>query len=73
MWSVVTDQVAWSVGRLVCRFVTLVSPSKVAKPIEMPFGLRTWVGPENRVLDWGPDPQLERAILRGERAAHCKV
>jgi len=28
----------------------------MAEPIEMPFGLRTRVGPENHVLDEGPDP-----------------
>jgi len=35
---IVTDQVAWSVGRI----VTQVSPAKTAEAIEMPFGLRTW-------------------------------
>jgi len=43
----VTDRVAWSV----CRSVTLVSPAKMAEPIEMLFGLRTRVGPGNHVLD----------------------
>jgi len=33
------------------------------------FGLRTQVG----VLDGGPDSPGERAILRGNGAAHCKV
>jgi len=28
-----------------------VSSSKTAEPIEMPFGLRTGVGPRNHVLD----------------------
>jgi len=37
MRSIVRDPVAWSV----CRSVTLVSPTKTAEPIEMPFGLRT--------------------------------
>jgi len=44
MRSIVTDRVAWSVGRFVSQSITLVSPAKTAKPIEMPFGLRTWVG-----------------------------
>jgi len=35
---------------VVCRFVTLVSPAKTAEPIEMPFGLRTRVGPGSHVL-----------------------
>jgi len=34
-----------SVCLSVCRSVTLVSPAKTAAPIELPFGLRTWVGP----------------------------
>ena len=33
----------------------------------MPFGLRTWVGPRNHVLDGCPDPQRELAILSGNR------
>jgi len=35
MWSIVTDRVVWSVS----QSVTLVSPTKTAEPIEMPFGL----------------------------------
>jgi len=35
----------------------------MAEPIEMPFGLRTRVGPGNHVLDGDPDPPWERAIL----------
>jgi len=57
MWPIVTDRVAWSVGRSlclsVCRSVTPVSPIKTAKPIEMPFGLRIRVGAGNHVLDVG--------------------
>jgi len=59
---VVTDGVAWSVG----LSVTPVSPAKMAEPIETPFGLRTWVGPGNNVLDGGSDPSWEGAILRGK-------
>jgi len=44
---VVTDRVAWSV----CRSVTVLSPVKMAELNEMPFTLRTWVGPGNHVLD----------------------
>ena len=40
--------------------VTLVSPAKTAAPIELLFGLRTWVGPGNHVLDGGPDPPMGR-------------
>ena len=55
---------------MVCQSVchTSVSPAKTAAPIEMPFGLRTRVGPRNHVLDGGPDPPpWEGANLRGER------
>jgi len=52
---------------MVCRSVRLVSLAETAEPIEMPFGLRTWIGPENHVLDRGPDPSRKGAILRGKR------
>jgi len=63
------------VCRSVSRSVTLVSPAKTAAPIELPFGLTTWVDPGNHVLDGGPDPPWEGAIffLGGEWASHCKV
>jgi len=51
MWPIVTDKVAWSVCRSVCLSVCHTSePAKTAKPIEMPFRLRTLVGPGNHVL-----------------------
>jgi len=69
--------VCGSVCLSICLFdglsVTLVSPAKMAAPIEMPFGLRTRVGPRNHVLDGGPDPPCEVAILRGKGAPRCKV
>ena len=37
----------------------------------MPFGLRTRVGPGNHILDGGPYPSSEGAIL-SKRRAHCK-
>jgi len=49
MQPFVTDWVAWSV----CWFVCLQNTDE---PIEIPFGLRTLVGPRNHVLDEGPDP-----------------
>ena len=55
------------VCRSVCLSVTLVSPAKTAALIEMPFGLRTRLGPRNHVLDRGPDPPWKGPILRGER------
>ena len=51
------DRVAWS--------VTLVSPAKTAEPIEMPFGLRTRVGPGNHALDGGADVPTGRRTFRG--------
>jgi len=51
---------------VVCRSVTLVSPAKTAAPIELPFGLRTWVGPGNHVLDGGPDAPMGRGKFLGE-------
>jgi len=56
--------------------VTLVSPAKTAERIEMPFGLRTWLGPRDHVLDDDSDPPWEGAIFflgGGEWASHCKV
>jgi len=61
MLPIVTNGVVWSVS----LSVTLESPVKTAKPIEMLFGLKTRVGPGNHVLDGGPDPSTEGAILRG--------
>jgi len=68
MRAIVTDRVVWSVG----RFVTVVSPAETAEPIKMPFGL-TRVGSRNHVLAGVNIPSWEGAILRGGRAAHCKV
>jgi len=65
MRPIVTDRVAWSVRRSVCRSVTLVSPAKTAEPIEMQFGLRTRVGPRNHVLAGGPDPPMGRGKFLG--------
>jgi len=55
-------------GLSVCLCVTLVYPAKMTEPIEMPFGLRTWMGPGNHVLDGGPDPpwELGRDNFEGE-------
>jgi len=67
MRPIVTDRVAWSVGRSVYLSITLVSPTKTAAPIEMPFGLRTPVGPGNHVLDGGADHPWEGATLKVEK------
>jgi len=57
----VTNRVVWSV----CWSVAVVSPAKTAEAIEVPFGLWAQVGPRNHVLNRGPDPLREGAILRG--------
>jgi len=49
-----------------------MSPVEMAEPMEMPFGLWTWVGPKKHILDGGPNP-CARAILSRKGAAHCKV
>ena len=59
----------WSVGLSVCRSVTLVSSAKMAELIEMPFGLRTWVGPRDHVLDGGSDPPMGRGKFLGENGS----
>ena len=42
--------------RLPLLSITTVSCAKTAEPIEMPFGVRTRVGPGNQALDGGPNP-----------------
>jgi len=58
MWPIVTDGVTWSVG----LSVTIMSPAKTAESIEMPFSVRTRVGPNNKMLDGvraGPPGEYE--------------
>jgi len=50
----------------------VVSPVKTAEPIEMPFRLRTWVGPRNHVLD-GVHIPMGRAILNTLRLVVLKT
>ena len=52
---------------------SVVVYAKTAETTEIPFWLRTLVGQGNHVLDGGPDPLWEGAILRGGGASHCKV
>ena len=44
---------------------SVVIHAKMAEPIEMPFGLRTRVGPGNQVLDGGPDRPIGRGNFLG--------
>jgi len=54
----------YRLSSVVCRSLTLMSPAKMALPINMVFGLRTLVVPENHVLDGDPDAPCEGASLR---------
>ena len=75
MRPIVTDRVAWFVGRSVdlsvCLSVglsvTLVSPAKTAALIELLFGLRTRVGPD------GVQILIGMGNFEGERVSRCKV
>jgi len=53
-----SDRARYSVGNGRCDL-------KTAEPIETPFGMLSRVDPSNHVLDGGPDPPYEGAILRG--------
>jgi len=53
------------VDLVVCLQDTTVSATKTAEPIEMPFGLWTWVVPRNHVLGEGPDPRRGRGNFGG--------
>ena len=64
MRPIVTDRVAWSVGRSVCLSVIVVSRAKTAEPIEIPFRLSTRVNPENHI-QMGSRSPWKGAILRG--------
>jgi len=66
MRSIVRDRAAWSVCRSVCLSVKLVNSEKTAHPIEMPFGLMTWVGSRDHVLDGGSDLPMGRGKFLGD-------
>jgi len=40
----------------------------MAEPIEMPFVLRTRVGPGNHALDGGPDPPMAWGNFGGKKS-----
>jgi len=54
--------VSRSVCLSVCRSVTLVSPAKMAEPIEMPFGSCARMGPRNHVSAGSPEVLRDVAI-----------
>jgi len=45
---------------------------KTAEPIDMPFGLRTRVGPGNHVLHWGPDSHMRKGNFGGKESPIVK-
>jgi len=57
----------YRLSSMVCRSVTLVSPAKMAEPIQMPYGFRTWLNPGNHVLDKGPHPHGKGQFWGGKR------
>jgi len=56
----------WLCGLSVCHDH---EPAKMAEQIKMPFGLWTWLGPRNRMLDGGPGPVMQRGNFEGERGS----
>ena len=67
MRSIATD-VAWSVHLCVSLWVTTVSRTRTAEPLEVPFGTWTRVGPRNHVLDRGgksPPGEDKRQVSYG--------
>ena len=68
MWPFVTDGVGWSFS----QSVMIVSRAKMAKPIEMLFGL--WIhGPREPNIRWGTRSPMQRGQFWGGRVANCKV
>jgi len=49
------------------------SHTKTAEPIEMPFGMMTWVGRRYHVLDDGTRSPKGKGEFLGNVVAHCKV
>jgi len=68
MRAIVTDEVVWSVD----RYVTVLSPAKMAEPSEMPFVAWIWVGRWNRVLDGGTRSPRAKGQFWGVKRLHGK-
>jgi len=60
MRPIITD-VPW----FMCPLDTLASDAKTAQPIQMLFGMWTWVGTENRLLGGSRNPPRERHNFQG--------
>ena len=55
------------VCRSVCRCDTVVSPVKMAEPIEMPFGLWALKSSKNHCIRWRFISSMGRSIFKGEK------
>jgi len=73
VWLIVTNVPRVCLSVCVCLLDTTVSPTKTAGPIEVLFGLRTRVGPLNRVLCGGLDPPMGKLEIPGHLQADCEV
>jgi len=51
-WPIAIDGVS------VCKSVTHMHPAKIAEQIDVLFGVETFLGPSNIVLNLGPDPPM---------------
>ena len=54
MRPIVTDGMTW----YVCWSVMVVSPARMAEPIEMQFGMLSQMTPGNHALHEGADPHV---------------
>jgi len=62
-------------GRTIVKYrnvVPSISCTKMAEPMEVPFGMLSQVDPRNRALDWVQMPELEGALFE-KYLAHCKA
>ena len=72
--SPIIPDVAWSVCLSECLLVITNSYAKMAaEPIEMPFGVSTWVGPRNHVLCRGLGLPKLTSNFGGHILAHCEA
>jgi len=70
MRPVVTDRVAWSDGLSVCH---TCEPCRNGWINVDAVWTEESVGTKEPCIRWDPDLPWEEAILRGGRAAHCKI
>jgi len=66
MQPAITDGVAWSVGRSVCHDREPCKNGWTDRDAEMPFGVRTRVGPRKYVLDGKMGMHIDHLAPSGE-------